>query len=91
MTFTTRIKHRTNDFLRQRGFEIVPSGCLYEWQRATGEELPRYSSAVPQEAAGYLTPENPKLLELEKRYRAFGTEVTTPSVWRDGYVSAARV
>ena len=52
--------------------------------------MPRRNSAVPQEAAGYLTPYNPKLFELQKRYRAFGTGVT-PSVWRDGYVSAADI
>jgi hypothetical protein len=81
------VKHRLNDALQQRGFEIVPSASLYEWQHERVDQpVFNASSPLPGDAASYLRPDNRRLLELEQRYRAFDPQVTTPAVWTNGYV-----
>jgi len=42
---------------------------------------------LPEGAEAYLSESNPRLLELERRYAAFDKRVTTPLVWRQGYVT----
>lgn len=40
-------------------------------------------SPVPEKAASYLKPENPRLLELRERYANLQTEALSPSIWDD--------
>lgn len=41
----------------------------------------RDSATLPADAAAWLRPDNPKLIELEARYAAMDPQVTTPLVW----------
>ena len=77
-----------NQVLRRYGAEIVPTEILFEWQRARIDKACWNDCPLPDDAARYLQPDNPKLIELEQRYKAFDPDVTTPLVWTDGYVSA---
>jgi putative sugar O-methyltransferase len=61
---------------------------LFEWQRAHIDKSNWNVSPLPADVARYLQPDNPRLIELQQRYRAFDPDVTTPLVWIDGYVSA---
>ncbi|MGC2172332.1 MAG: putative sugar O-methyltransferase [Candidatus Sulfotelmatobacter sp.] len=80
------MKNRLNQLLRQYGSEIVSTEMLYEWQRFHVDE-PRWNKCdLPGDAARYLRPDNPELIKLEQRYRAFDSEVTTPLVWTDYHV-----
>lgn len=45
------------------------------------------SLTVPAEAARYLAPDNPRLLDLKARYAAFDSAVTAPLHWTEGYVA----
>jgi hypothetical protein len=80
------IKHRLNESLRRRGFEIVPSARLYDWQHESVDQPAFNATLLPAGAADYLRPDNPKLLDLQKRYRAFDAQVTTSSVWTNRHV-----
>jgi putative sugar O-methyltransferase len=82
------IKHRSNHLLRRYGFEIVPTESLYEWQRIVADKPSWRNHPAPGDASGYLKPDNPKLLGLQRRYSSFHADATTPSVWTDRHVSA---
>ena len=41
---------------------------------------------LPDDAMGYLTPDNPRLIEIQQRYKAFDADVTIPLTWTDDYV-----
>jgi hypothetical protein len=81
------IKICLNHVLRRYGAEIVPTSILYEWQRVPVNMMPCFNNrTLPDDAARYLKPDNPKLIELQQRYRAFDSDVTTPLVWTDRHV-----
>lgn len=82
----TWINEGLNGVLRRCGFEIVPTEILYEWQRRHTGESSWHDCPLPGDAASYLRPDNPRLIDLQARYRAFDSVVTTPSVWTDRYV-----
>ena len=74
--------------LKHRGLEIINSNLLHDWQKFHRTQ-PRYrQSKIPEDAAGYLQPDNPRLRELQDRYSAFDNRVTTPSVWNDEHVKS---
>src|SRR5262249_27770616 len=75
-----------NDVLRPYNAEIVPTQLLYEWQRVWINKPCRNNSSLPDDAGRYLRPDNPKLIDLQQRYRAFDPDVTTPFGWIDGHV-----
>jgi hypothetical protein len=64
----------------------VPTRVLYEWQHGHVEKPCWNDCPIPPDAARYLKPDNPRLIELQQRYRAFDSDVTAPSLWTDGYV-----
>lgn len=68
--------------------EIVPTDILYEWQHVRVDESYRNNCPLPADAARYLKPDNPKLINLQERYKAFDSDVTTPFVWTDHRISA---
>ena len=79
-------KRRIRNAFDRRGLEIVAAANLYDWQRDPGDG-PSYNDApLPAGAATYLRPDNPKLLELERRYREFDARVTTPLLWTNRHV-----
>ncbi len=75
-----------NHILRQYDAEIVPTISLYEWQRVPCEIPSVNNRALPEGAEEFLTPNNPKLMDLQQRYRAFDSAVTTPYFWNDGHI-----
>lgn len=85
------ISDRLNRVLRRFGAEIVPASVLYEWQQARIDNPGWSNSALPDDAARYLSPDNPRLIALQERYKAFDPVVTTPYLWTDNYVSAKEV
>jgi hypothetical protein len=80
------IKTCMNQVLKSFGNEIVPSEILYEWQHVRIDEPCFNKCALPGDALRYLTPNNPKLIELLQRYRAFDSTVTIPFLWTDRHV-----
>jgi hypothetical protein len=75
-----------NQVLRMYNAQIVPANILHEWQRAPVTRPCFNERGLPDDAARYLKPDNPKLVELQRRYGAFDAEVTTPFIWSDGHV-----
>jgi hypothetical protein len=78
-----------NSVLKRNGLELISSGVVYDWQRSSGPlaDAPSSEEAVlPAGAAAYLCPDNPRLVELRKRYKSFDSRVTTPSLWTDDHV-----
>lgn len=83
------IKSWLDHVLKRRGLEIVPREILYDWQSGVRSNPPRYGKSIlPEGAADYLTPSNPKLLELQERYKKADPAVTAAAVWDDSYVRA---
>jgi hypothetical protein len=80
------IKNCLNDVLRRYDAEIVSRDILYEWQRVRVDKPCWNNSPLSSDATRYLKPDNPKLIELQQRYRAFDSDVTTPFVWTDRHV-----
>jgi hypothetical protein len=80
------IKSGLNNGLRRYGAEIVPTEILYEWQHGRVDKPCWNDCPLPGDAERYLRPDNPKLIELQQRYRAFDSDVTAPFIWTDGYV-----
>jgi hypothetical protein len=75
-----------NSILTTKGFEIIESKWLYEWQKHPTIKPSYYQSRLPKGAKEYLQKFNPRLLALEDRYRAFNSDVTTPLVWTNTHV-----
>ena len=72
---------------RHEGKMIVPLESLYEWQLNPHQGGPAFKPvALPDDAREYLTPNNPKLLDLKRRYAKCDRNVTIPGQWTDGYV-----
>src|SRR5579872_4798130 len=78
-----------NHLLAQRGRMIVPCDRLYEWQLAEGAGPSFNPMSLPHEAGLYLRSDNPRLIELERRYDKCDPAVTAPLVWHRDHVSAA--
>jgi len=80
------LQTQLNKVLRQCGAEIVPRDILYEWQRIPIDKPCWTENQLPTEARCYLKPDNPRLIDLKQRYKAFDSDVTTPLVWTDRHV-----
>jgi SAM-dependent methyltransferase len=75
-----------NSLLARWGKVIIPREQLYEWQinPITG---PSYNPiGLPANVREYLVPDNPRLVDLKRRYAKCDPKVTTPLQWTDGYV-----
>lgn len=68
------------------GFMLKRVDGLYEWQRHVVQSEAPGETNLPAESIDYLRPDNPRLLELERRYAAFDPAVTTPARWTKGFV-----
>ena len=74
--------------LRRYGKEIVQTESLYEWQRHVSVDQSSWNDCpLTDEAKHYLRPDNPKLVELSRRYSAYDADVTAPLVWNDRNLS----
>jgi hypothetical protein len=75
-----------NAVLERYGAQIIGTRSLYEWQRVRVDKPSWYDAPLPGDAARYLRPDNPTLIKLQERYRAFDPEVTTPLDWTDRHI-----
>lgn len=72
----------------QLGLGVFHTASLYPWQLQTRPRGPSADSSIPSDAASWLKPDNPRLLELQARYDAFDHRVTAPSAWTGNRLSA---
>jgi hypothetical protein len=75
-----------NSLLAWWGKVIVPRARLYEWQVNPILGAVHNPTDLPTDAQEYLVPDNPRLLDLKRRYADFDPRVTTPLQWTDDYV-----
>jgi hypothetical protein len=90
-TVRRRAGSHLNSFLKRYGFELIPSGVVYDWQRLSSplSDAPSHQNSVlPEGAREYLRPDNPRLTELQKRYNACDSRVTAPMLWTDDLVKS---
>lgn len=69
------------------GLAINRTGSLYPWQ-VRPVLAGSHTAKVPEEARADLRLDNPRLLELERRYGDFDPTVITPTVWNKDKISA---
>lgn len=69
------------------GLAINRTGNLYPWQ-VRPVLAGSHTAKVPEEARADLRLDNPRLLELERRYAYFDPTVITPTVWNKDKISA---
>ena len=70
--------------LRSRDVRLVRASQLYPWQlRTDSAAAPSAPVSLAPDALAYLTPENPRLTELRRRYGRCEEAVTNPLVWVD--------
>lgn len=74
--------------LARRGKMIVPLENLYEWQKKPVLGSIYNPVPIPDEIRKYLSADNPKLLDLRRRYAKCDSAVVTPAMWTEGYVHA---
>jgi hypothetical protein len=70
------------------GYRVVHSSLLHDRQKNSDDAARFNPSLLPEEAKSYLRVDHPRLIELRNRYSTFDSRVTSPSVWRNGYVKA---
>jgi hypothetical protein len=75
-----------NALLTRYGKMIVPRKRLYEWQINPILGAAYNSKDLPEAAREYLVPDNPRLIDLKRRYAKCDPQVTTPLQWTDGHV-----
>jgi hypothetical protein len=92
MSIKAHIREALNALCKCNGYTIVKDWILYDWQKTPSPTQPKDRWAqLPKDAAGYLVKNNPRLRELQTRYAAFHSEVTTPLIWTDAHVSPAEM
>jgi hypothetical protein len=72
---------RLNDVLRRYGAEIVRADVQYKEQRVRIDKRWWNNGTLPDDAVSCLKADNPKLIDLQRRYEACDPDVTTPFVW----------
>jgi len=80
MSLLRRAGRAANRVLRGFGYQVIASAG-----RREGDAVAL--AALPEGAAAYLRPDNPRLLELKRAYAALDPRVTTPLLWRRGHVT----
>jgi hypothetical protein len=84
MGIQSLIRHSLQQVLPRVGYELVPAGLVYDWQKPP--KVAASAPSLPQGAREYLTPNNPRLGELRRAYASFGGPVTHAALWTDDYV-----
>ncbi|GAB4332540.1 MAG: hypothetical protein Kow0089_00460 [Desulfobulbaceae bacterium] len=75
-----------NRLLARLDLALVNRSVIYDWQ--VGEGTSPALANLPPGAEAYLRPDNPRLVELRERYRAFQAAASIPLVWTDEYVQS---
>jgi len=84
-----RIRGLVNRVLGLAGYEAIPRCFVYDWQRMTRPDPGRVE--LPEGARDWLRDDNPRLEELRRRYALCDPAVTTPLIWKRGYVEPTQV
>lgn len=72
--------------LNHYDLKIIETKRLYEWQQQPEAKANYRPSELPHDAIEYLHQKNPRLIELQNRYKKFNEKVTTPLAWIDSHV-----
>ena len=86
MSVKTHLRNLLNKIAERHGYEIVPCGSLYDWQKIHPTQPSYKESPLPEGAKNYLRTENQRLKELQAQYAKFDAEVTSHLVWQEGHV-----
>jgi hypothetical protein len=89
MAIRRHIGDALNSLLNRYGCRIVNNQVLYDWQKNPQRQPSYRESRLPPGAMSYLARNNPRLEELQARYAALSSEVTTPLIWTEAHVSPA--
>lgn len=77
--------------LRRYGYEVIDGQQVYDWQLTPVTKASYNPAELPDGAAEYLRPDNPRLVDLQARYDAFDSQVTEPLVWKADWVSPEEI
>jgi len=81
-----RMMNYLKKFLGSYGYEVIARSLLYDWQK-TKQKIELHSKRLlPNGSEVYLQNNNPRLIELREKYKAFDSNVTTPLVWTENWV-----
>jgi hypothetical protein len=72
-----------------RGKVLMSREQLYDWQLHPLTGATHNPVRLSEDAKEYLVPNNPKLLDLKRRYANCDPDVTTPLTWTEGYIRTA--
>jgi hypothetical protein len=85
----TTLLHRLNRLMADRwGRMVMRTASLHPWQVRPRSEGSFNRGPLPEGAAAWLRPDNPRLVELQERYRAADPRVTASPLWNEGTVGA---
>jgi hypothetical protein len=83
-----KLVRRLNELASARlGIRAVRPERLYRWQAEPVAAGATGTSHLPDDARGWLRPDNPVLADLAARYRAFDPRVTRPARWTPARLS----
>ncbi len=77
---------KINELLSVVGLQVVRTAILYDWQTGAGER--KQDLLLPAEGVDYLALDNPRLLELRRRYGQFQVKASVPIVWTEEYMNS---
>jgi putative sugar O-methyltransferase len=86
MGFRTFARAVAQRLLQRYDHSIVSNALLYDWQKPVPELTPASSSNAAK--CAYLSPDNPRLRQLEEAYASVEGPVTKPTVWSAEHVRA---
>jgi len=87
VSFRSKIKDILRKILARYKFDIIPSSYVYDWQSGDYVQEPR-EIYLPDDARNTLTPDNPALLDLQKRYQELNYPCCEALLWSEGRVKA---
>ena len=70
-----------NSFIKLYGYEITLSRLLYDWQKLSSLHAKYNETILPKGAEDYLQDDNPRLIELRKKYSTCNPEVIDHTLW----------
>jgi hypothetical protein len=89
MSLSTSVATQADRVARRLGYRVFPDWALNPAQlnEIDGRIEAHAQAAVPEEAAGYLQRENPRLLEFRQMYAGLDEELKTPLVWTEKFAA----
>jgi len=89
MSLSTSVATQVDRVARHLGYRVFPDWALNPRQL---DEIDTHfeacaQTAVPEDAAGYLRRENPRLLEFRQKYAGLDEKLRTPLVWSEKFAA----